>query len=604
MILRIDYIPEHEQVLFQNRQPDEKLWESFYTFLCDYMPAEFIVFSTTRIKFSWRYFLMLKNAIKVYLKAHRKEIQLEYSDKFKELLSHAKQDSYVTSIQRPKKKKKEIKEQLLAIGFERQLTDNQLNNLCKISVLPGAATFSVPGAGKTTEALAFFFLNCKETDRLLIASPKNAFVAWDEQLKACLPDLDEQIVRLRGGKMVISEILKTNPRFMIISYEQLVRVPELIGKVLSDGNTFFFLDESHRIKGGKQAKRAEVVLQMAHLPKRKLIMSGTPMPQSAKDLIPQFTFLYPATRVDENNVIEMIQPIHVRTTKGQLGIPEIIHTVVETNMNALQREIYDSLKSEAKRQLNPYLTDTSIYELRRIGKCIIKIMQFVSNPALLSNDMSYIFNQKIGRLLASGDGPKITYVCKRARELASEGHKVIIWSSFVRNVELLALRLSDLGAEFIHGGIDAGNEDEMDTREGKIKRFHDDPNCKVLIANPAACSEGISLHTVCHHAIYLDRSFNAAHYLQSEDRIHRLGITEKPYVEIVECSNSIDQVIRLRLGNKVSAMAAALNDSSLNVSPDGFEFDDEDAEYNENNAIFAGMTAEDAQAILNHLFSK
>ena len=604
MILRIDYISEHEQVMFQNQQSDEKLWESFYTFLCDYLPAEFIVFSNTRIMFSWRYFLSLKSYIKVFFKSHRREIQLEYSDKFKELLAQANQDSYIAAIKRSEKSREEIKEKLTSVGFMRPLTDNQLNNLCKISVLPGAATFSVPGAGKTTEALAFFFVNCKDTDRLLIAAPKNAFVAWDEQLNACLPNLDEQIVRLRGGKVVISELLKLKPRFMIISYEQLVRVPELISTILSKGDTFFFLDESHRIKGGKQAKRAEVVLQMAHLPKRKLIMSGTPMPQSAKDLIPQFTFLYPSTRVDENNVIDMIQPIHVRTTKGQLGIPEVEHTVIQTNMNALQREIYDSLKSEAKRQLNPYLSDSSIYELRRIGKCIIKIMQFVSNPALLSNDMSYIFNQKIGQLLASGDAPKIAYVCKRARELASKGQKVIIWSSFVRNVELLALRLSDLGAEYIHGGVDAGSEDEMDTREGKIKRFHDDPNCKVLVANPAACSEGISLHTVCHHAIYLDRSFNAAHYLQSEDRIHRLGITEKPYVEFVECSNSIDQVIRMRLENKVSAMAAALNDTSLIVTPDGFEFDDEDTEYNESNAIFAGMTAEDAQAILKHLFSE
>lgn len=604
MIFRIDYISEHEQIVFMNQQSDEKLWESFYTFLCDYLSAEAIVFTESKIKFSWRYFLSLKSYIKVFFKSHRHEIQLEYSDKVKELMLQANKDSYTAAVKRPENSREEIKAKLISVGFMRPLTDNQLNNLCKISVLPGAATFSVPGAGKTTEALAFFFVNCKDTDRLLIAAPKNAFVAWDEQLNACLPDLDEQIVRLRGGKAVISELLKLNPRFMIISYEQLVRVPELISKVLSSGDTFFFLDESHRIKGGKQAKRAEVVLQMAHLPKRKLIMSGTPMPQSAKDLIPQFTFLYPSTRVDEKNVIDMIQPIHVRTTKGQLGIPEVEHTVVTINMNALQREIYDSLKSEAKRQMNPHLSDTSIYELRRIGKCIIKIMQFVSNPALLSDDMSYIFNQKIGQLLASGDGPKIAYVCKRARQLAAEGKRVLIWSSFVRNVELLALRLSDLGAEYIHGGVDAGSEDEMDTREGKIKRFHDDPNCKVLIANPAACSEGISLHEVCHHAIYLDRSFNAAHYLQSEDRIHRLGITEKPYVEFVECSNSIDQVIRMRLENKVSAMAAALNDTSLIVTPDGFEFDDEDTEYNESNAIFAGMTAEDAQAILKHLFSE
>ena len=90
-----------------------------------------------------------------------------------------------------------------------------------------------------------------------------------------------------------------------------------------------------------------------------------------------------------------------------------------------------------------------------------------------------------------------------------------------------------MGADFIHGGVDAGDENDFDTREGKIKRFHTDDTCKVLVANPAACSEGISLHKVCQNAIYLDRSFNAAHYMQSEDRIHRLGLAPdaKPQIE-------------------------------------------------------------------------
>ena len=54
---------------------------------------------------------------------------------------------------------KEIEQILKDVGFERKLTNNQLGNLTKISRLPGAATFSVPGAGKTTEALAYFFIN-------------------------------------------------------------------------------------------------------------------------------------------------------------------------------------------------------------------------------------------------------------------------------------------------------------------------------------------------------------------------------------------------------------------------------------------------------------
>ena len=66
--------------------------------------------------------------------------------------------------------------------------------------------------------------------------------------------------------------------------------------------------------------------------------------------------------------------------------------------------------------------------------------------------------------------------------------------------------------------------------------FHNDPHCALLIANPAAAGEGISLHTVCHNAIYLDRSYVSTHYLQSIDRIHRLGLRpdQETHIHIYE----------------------------------------------------------------------
>ena len=46
---------------------------------------------------------------------------------------------------------------------------------------------------------------------------------------------------------------------------------------------------------------------------------------------------------------------------------------------------------------------------------------------------------------------------------------------------------------------------------------------KILIANPKKGGEGISLHYECSNAIYIDRSYDAGKYLQSRDRIHRVG---------------------------------------------------------------------------------
>lgn len=598
MDIRIDYLTYTEQVNISNDSTDKVAWKSLYSFICDYLPMSVVSYSDWSITFPWRYFLSIKGFVGQYFSARHNQYRVVFTDNARSMLKTANDTSYNTALALNARSEAEIKAHLESIGFKRSLTINQLNNLKKISHLPGAATFSVPGAGKTTEALAFFFVNATDIDRLLVVAPKNAFSAWDEQLDACMGENYGKFVRLRGGEATIQIALRTNPRFMLITYDQLSRVKNTIVPLLSSGNIYMFLDESHRIKGGKQIKRADAILEMAHLPKRKLIMSGTPMPQSPKDMVSQFSFLYPTKDVTDTTVIDLIQPIFVRTTKGQLGIPKLDHRVVQVPMTQLQREIYKTLKSEVRRQLNPVLSDSSRYELRRIGKCVMKVMEFVSNPSLLSNDMDYAFDRRVGALLLESDGPKIDYVCRRARQLAAEGKKVLIWSSFVQNVELIALRLSDLGAEFIHGGVDAGDESDFDTREGKIKRFHTDDTCKVLVANPAACSEGISLHKVCQYAIYLDRSFNAAHYMQSEDRIHRLGLSPdaKPQIEFVECEDSIDQVVRTRLELKVKTMAQALEDSSLSVEISSVDYDEEAEDYD-------SLTADDAKAVIEYFFS-
>mgnify|MGYP000605403825 FL=1 len=598
MDIRIDYLTYTEQVNISNDSTDKAAWKSLYSFICDYLPMSVVSYSDWSITFPWRYFLSIKGFVGQYFSARHNQYRVVFTDNAKSMLKTANDTSYNTALALNAISEAEIKARLESIGFKRSLTINQLINLKKISHLPGAATFSVPGAGKTTEALAFFFVNATDIDRLLVVAPKNAFSAWDEQLDACMGENYGKFVRLRGGEAAIQTALQTNPRFMLITYDQLSRVKNTIVSLLSSGNIYMFLDESHRIKGGKQIKRADAILEMAHLPKRKLIMSGTPMPQSPKDLVSQFSFLYPTKDVTDTTVIDLIQPIFVRTTKGQLGIPKLDHRVVQVPMTQLQREIYKTLKSEVRRQLNPVLSDSSRYELRRIGKCVMKVMEFVSNPSLLSNDMDYAFDRRVGALLLESDGPKIDYVCRRARQLAAEGKKVLIWSSFVQNVELIALRLSDLGAEYIHGGVDAGDESDFDTREGKIKRFHTEDTCKVLVANPAACSEGISLHKVCQYAIYLDRSFNAAHYMQSEDRIHRLGLSPdaKPQIEFVECEDSIDQVVRTRLELKVKTMAQALEDSSLSVEISSVDYDEEAEDYD-------SLTADDAKAVIEYFFS-
>ena len=133
----------------------------------------------------------------------------------------------------------------------------------------------------------------------------------------------------------------------------------------------------------------------------------------------------------------------------------------------------------------------------------------------------------------------------------------------------MELLLADLNPVSLYGAVPSGEPTDSATREGRIRRFHDDASCKVMIANPAAAGEGISLHA--HDAIYLDRSYVSTHYLQSIDRIHRLGLKEGVETNIwiyqtmaPSGLGCIDHSVSRRLAKKLRALQEMLDDPDLN----------------------------------------
>ena len=151
---------------------------------------------------------------------------------------------------------------------------------------------------------------------------------------------------------------------------------------------------------------------------------------------------------------------------------------------------------------------------------------------------------------------------KLIEDIIHKGEKVIVWACYINNINYLEEYLSANGIESkkLYGAtpIATGEMSDEDdeywlTREAIVKEFHkDDSSFRVIIANPFAVSESISLHKACHNAIYLERSFNAAHYIQSKDRIHRYGLKDNDitnyYYLLSDCS--VDETIHKRLIEK------------------------------------------------------
>jgi hypothetical protein len=194
----------------------------------------------------------------------------------------------------------------------------------------------------------------------------------------------------------------------------------------------------------------------------------------------------------------------------------------------------------------------------------------------------------------------VQYVVQRCRQLVAEGSKVVIWTVFLGNAALLDELLADLHPLVVTGEVPshelADDETGEATREGRIALFKSDPTRSVLIANAAACAESVSLHKACQRAIYLERSFNAAHFVQSMDRIHRQGMPPgaTAHIEIPSIPCAIERVLNRRLLSRQKSLYRLLDDPMPVVG-----FDDEahqgyfDIEELEDiDALFAEVIAE------------
>ena len=511
----------------------------------------------------------------------------------------------------------EVLDKLSKESFKRKLKHFQLRNLKKLCSLPHGANFSVPGGGKTTDAIGFYAFKKTDKSKLLVVSPINAYLAWEEDLQNCLGE-NSDIINLRGNISELELQLNKKGEFYWTNYDSFLyeNKRKLLEKFLIENEVIMILDESHRAKG---EKISEALLKTSIYPKHKLILTGTPMPHSSSDLEAQFSFLYPRHDIGlPDQFIKEFQPFYVRTSDKDLNLKELkisYHPVnIYDNHLAFYKDYIDSKIKKGERL-------AEILDAKDIKSAYMRYIRFMAHPGHESiQNLIYDIDPSLADGIASegnqgfeGDGAKMDAVVNRAKQLIEEGEKVLIWSSFVDSVERLAERLSPYGSSFIHGGVKSDGskiedyednydesdwpEEEQESRERIIKNFKENPSSMVLVANPAAAAESMSLHTVCNYALYLDRTYNAGHYLQSQKRIHRLteGKEFQKNIEIFYANvrASIDIIIEDTLTKRCHAMHEFLNESEITekwvgTSNDlywgnlGYDYKDYDQKFDDN----------------------
>lgn len=386
------------------------------------------------------------------------------------------------------------------------------------------------------------------------------------------------------------------------------------------------LDEAHKAKNSSGGVIAQAVMEMSKYSKARIVLTGTPAPNGYEDIYNMFKFIWPNKNVigfevnqlrditatgDSARVtrlINNISPYFIRIRKSDLGIPPaIVHPPVFVPMGSLQQRIYDFIE---KKYMDELMADGSANTSSRFKSVLaqartIRLMQAASDPAMLKSPLRNFFEDEdipIETYQAIDDSDvlksildyennevpsKYIAVKNIVKKIISEGGKVVIWAIFIHTIHGLKQYLEEEGiaCQELYGETPIEREGLDDdkfviTREKIVKDFQrSDCPFKVIIANPFAVAESISLHKACHNAIYVERSFNAAHFVQSKDRIHRYGLkpgTITNYYYVLS-QDTVDETIDSRLAEKEQRMTEIMESMPIplftNVSED---FGDED----------------------------
>lgn len=498
----------------------------------------------------------------------------------------------------------------------RHLYPLQLLSAYHLAFSQNGCNFSVPGAGKTSIVYgAYTYLKntsdaSKKVDKILIIGPLSSFGPWENEYEECFG------VKVRSQRMSgkLSAAQKKQyfygrtAELTLLSYQSVITLKDELEYFLRNNQVMVVLDEAHKVKSTNGGIIANIVMDLSKWCSSRVILTGTPAPNGYEDLYNLFHFIWPQYDVIKYNVgqlrdmtktvndsrvpklMDNISPYFIRIRKSDLELPPATeHDPIIVPMKDSQRRIYDFIEERFVEEANKETKESALHNILVRAK-MIRLQQVATNPALLSEPLSS-FSEEAGEDLASVEADDASIMkdimrfydehvpakyeeCLRlVQKIIATGEKVIIWVIFIKNIERLEeyLKQNGINCKVLYGATpvasDDMNEEELvNTREGIVKEFNSpESTFKVVIANPFAVAESISLHKACHNAIYLERSFNCAHFLQSKDRIHRYGLpqdTDTHYYYILS-ADSVDETIDYRLKEKERRMLDIIENTPI-----------------------------------------
>ena len=377
------------------------------------------------------------------------------------------------------------------------------------------------GLGKTIQIIALIKADTEKKPSLVVC-PKSLLFNWRSEFARFDGKTEVNVVYGTDARRtaIIEKINYKKKAVYVTSYESLRNdITKYKGAF-----RFGILDEAQHIKN-VHAQKTRSVKELTV--EQRFALTGTPIENSVVDLWSIFDYILPGyfdelsefKDMDTSVIARKAAPFILRRVKGDVleDLPPKYERILSAEMSKEQRKVYDAMRMEAREKLNgggkafdmlPYL---------------MRLRQVCVNPAMFLENYT-------------GGSGKMDLLKTLIPSYLSEGHRILIFSQFVKALESVESTLSTLKIPcfFLQGSTSVKDRAKM------MDSFNNGNGPDVFLISLKAGGVGLNL-TGADTVIHLDPWWNVAAEDQASDRAHRIG--QQRNVEIIRliADNSIEQ---------------------------------------------------------------
>ena len=400
------------------------------------------------------------------------------------------------------------------------------------------------GLGKTVQILSAVaalraHAPAGDPSPVLVVAPTSVVGSWVEQAERFCPGLRVRAVRRTAAKREETLTRIAEGCDVVVTSYTIARLCE--EEFIAQDWAWVVCDEAQFVKNHRS--RTYQVARRIGAP-FTLAITGTPLENSLSDLWSMFSLaapgLFPRLEgftenyrkpVEKNGKTDVlgrlrarIRPFMLRRTKREVvrELPEKVEQITRLELTPAHRRRYDQHLTRERTRVLGMLEDMDRNRVA-IFRALTKLRQLALDPRLVDTE------------LPPTPSAKITTLLEHIRELAEEGHRALVFSSFTGFLKLVREALEAEGIEYVY--LDGRTRD----RPARIARFREG-DAPVFLISLKAGGFGLTL-TEADYVFVLDPWWNPAAENQAVDRAHRIGQTRAVNVYRMVSADTIEEKV-------------------------------------------------------------